>query len=568
MKKIIFISSLLLAGIIYAQDQQPDAWRDDLDYLVRRIEIMHPNPYAFFPQEDFYKLKDSLYNEIPNLSDVDIVISISELLATLQDGHTRWAFEHSDPQWLVQTFHLLPIIQYPFEDGIYILAGLPQYSELVGLKVKKIGKMPITEVASKLGKMWSHDNLYGERKFLFYTLGIAEMLKKAGAIDNVSPIEVTLQNAGKNEVKAQIDTVSFMTMVTFLADTWYPQTGNGLVAMNEKAAEALPLWLKNNDKNFWFEYVPKKKIMFLQINSLNFPHGKANDEGSFSKLCEQFFEAFDQSAAEKLVIDIRRNTGGNHVELPLLKGILARPHLDKPDKLFLITGRVTFSAAVHLTTILKRYTNITIIGEPASGRPNHYGANRGFRLPNHPQIEIRCSIDYYQDSGPFDFNIFNAPNIWTKMTAADYRDNIDTAIEAVKDYDMIINLVRTSEQKLEQAYTDHGIPGVKETYYSEKQILQKCGYNLEKFFIEFYDRFLSKNKKNTADLFDYLAFSVSEYPESIALCYSLAVQLESEGRFDEAKTMYKRCLQLNPAHHYAKMKLALMGLKEKNLKGQ
>ena len=568
MKKIILIliSCLLFSGIMYAQDQQPETWRYDLDYLVRRIEIMHPNPYAFFPKEEFYKLKEKLHNKIPYLSNADIVISISELLATLQDGHTRWAFEHSDPQWLVQTFHLLPIIQYPFKDGIYILAGMPQYSELVSSKVTKIGNIPISEVISKLGKLWSHDNPYGERKFLYYTLSIAEMLKKAGAIEDMSEIEIVLQNARDKEVKVQIDTVSFMSMVRFFAGSWYPQTVNGIVTMNKKAEKELPLWLKNADKNFWFEYVPDEKTMFLQINSLNFPHANANDEGSFSKLCEEFFEAFDQSTAEKLVIDIRRNTGGNHVELPLLKGILARPHIDKPDRLFLITGRVTYSAAVHLTTVLKRYTNITIIGEPASGRPNHYGAVRRFRLPNHPQIEIHCSIDYYQDSEPFDFNIFNTPDIWAEMTAAEYSSNIDPAMGAVKNYEQIVNLVKTLVLDLEQAYTDNRIPGIKKAYYSNKQQLLESGYNLEKFFTEFYYSFLSENKKSTDDVLDYLAFAVSECPEAIDLSYLLAVQLESVERLDEAKKMYNRCLELNPAHHYAKMKLGLMKIKPKNSK--
>jgi len=564
MKKLILISCLLVAGISYAQDQNSGAWRNDLDYLVQRIEIMHPNPYAFFPKEEFYKLKESLYNEIPNLSDADIVISISELLATLQDGHTRWAFEYSDPQWLVQTFHFLPIIQYPFEDGIYVLAAIPQYRELVGSKITKIGNMPIANVTSKLGKIWSHDNPYGERKFLYYTLSLAEMLKKVGSIEDVSKIDVVLQNTRNEEVKTQIATVSFMSMAGFFAGTWYPQASDGLVTMNENAKNPLPLWLKNTDKSFWFEYIPEEKIMFLQINSLNFPHGNAHEEDAFSQLCKEFFEAFDQNAAEKLVIDIRMNTGGNHVELPLLKGIIARPHIDKPDKLFLITGRVTFSAAVHLTTILKKYTNITIIGEPASGRPNHYGAKRGFKLPNHPQIEIHCSIDYYQDSEPFDFNIINAPDIWTEMTVADYLNNIDPAMGVVKDYDQIAYLVKTSVLELEQAYTYNGIPKLKEIYSLIKQTLLESGYNLEKFFAEFYDRFLSVNKKSTADLLEYLAFAVNECPESIDLCYSLAVRLDSEGRFDEAKTMYNRCIQLNPAHHYAKMELDLMELKEKN----
>ena len=145
---------------------------------------------------------------------------------------------------------------------------------------------------------------------------------------------------------------------------------------------------------------------------------------------------------------------------------------------------------------------------------------------------------------------------------ADYLNNNDPAMEAVKDYNRIVNLVNKSILEMEQAYTDNGIPKLKETYSLIKQKLLESGYNLEKFFADFYDRFLTETNKSTADLVEYLAFAVSECPESIDLCYSLAVQLESEGRLNEAKTIYNRCLKLNPAHHYSKMKLDLIGLKE------
>jgi len=67
--------------------------------------------------------------------------------------------------------------------------------------------------------------------------------------------------------------------------------------------------------------------------------------------------------------------------------------------------------------------------------------------------------------------------------------------------------------------------------------------------------------KNSSDLSDYLAFAADECPESVDLCYSLAVQLESQGLYDKAEMEYARCLLLNPAHHYAKMKLGLLKLK-------
>ena len=561
MKKIALIICFLLSVIICALGQQEEAWQDDLDYLVERIEIMHPDPYAFYPRDEFYKLKERLFKEIPKLSDVDIVLSISEMLATLQDGHTRWAFEHSDPQWLQQSFHVLPVIHYAFEDGIYIMAGLKQYQSLVGLKVIQIGEIPIDEVTAKLGKMWSHDNQFGEKKFLYYTLSMAEMLKKAGVVEDKGEITMVLQNGQDEKITVQLPLVDFFTMAPIFGGSWYPQTGNNLIAMNQEADNPLPLWLRNPAEKFWFDYIEEEKIMFLEINSLNFPHGNGRERSPFGILCDQFFETFDQSGAEKMVIDIRTNTGGNHVELPLLEGIMARPDINRPDRLFLITGRVTFSAAVHLTTILKRFTNITIIGEPTSGRPNHYGAVRAFRLPNHPQVEIHCSVDYYQDSEPFDFNIANMPDIITKMSAAEYQNNIDPAMRAVKNYDRITDFIKTLTFELEQAYADNRIPGIKKEYYSNKQLILESCYNPEEFFTGFYYNFLSNIINNTDDLIDYLLFALSECPESIDLSYSLAVQLESAERINEAKEMYERCLELNPAHHYAKMRFGLIELK-------
>jgi len=564
MRKYIFLCFLLLSTLLCAQNQKAEAWKQDLDYLVQRIEIMHPNPYAQFDKDKFYQLKEILHNKIPDLDDVDIVLSISELLASLKDGHTLWAFDRSDPPWLQQTFHVLPVIQYAFKDGIYIMAGLQQYQSLVGSKVMQIGKMPIAEVILKLGKMWSHDNSSGKKKFLYYTLSMAEMLKKTGAVEDVSEVEMVVQNKQDKKITIQLSTVDLFSMARIFGDSWYPQSGNGLVAMNQKAKEPLPLWLRKPGEKFWFEYVPEEKMMFLQINSLSFPHGSADGKNPFGQLCDEFFKALDQSKAEKLVIDIRTNTGGNHVELPLLEGIMARTQINKADQLFLITGRVTFSAAVHLTTVLRRYTNITLIGEPPSGRPNHYGANRAFTLPNHPQIVIHSSIDYYQDSQPFNFNIMHAPDIYAEMSAADYRDNNDPAMKAVKNFDKITKQINGLAKELEQAYFAGGVSGIKKTYHSNKKSLIESGYNLEKFFKDFYYNYLAENKKSPTELSDFLVFTVNECPVSIDLHYMLASQLESEGRLDEAKKEYNRCFEINPEHHYARMKLELLGMEEKN----
>lgn len=555
---IIISGILLLAFASFAQDQNAISWQNDLDYLVKRIEIMHPQPYASIPKEEFYKLKDRLFNEIPGLSDTEIVISISGLLAALKDGHTRMGFEFSQPEWLEQNLKLLPLILYPFDDGVFVMAGLPKYAKLVGLQVEKIGKLTTAEAIPKLGALYSHDNRQGQRKSLYYTLAMAEMLKKIAAADSADKINLTLRNAKNKTIHAEIETVPFLQMARFLG-SWYPQASPELAAMNGNAKNPLPLWLKNGTSKYWFEYIPEEKTMYLQINSLMSPHG--DGEGTFARFCQGFFDAFDQNQPSRLVIDVRANNGGNHVEMPLLKGILARPGIDRHDKLFLITGRVTYSAAVHFTSVFKKYTNATIIGEPTAGRPNHYGAIRQFTLPNHPQIAIGCSVDYYQDSEPFDFNSAIFPAIMTRITSTDYRDNVDPAMKKVRDYDRIVAWVRSLAEELAKAYDANGIDGMKISYYLKKQELLASGYNPEKFLDEFNNNWFYDHKKSAADYTEFLALAVNECPESIDFCYALAANFEGQKRVAEAVGYYNQCLKLNPACHYAKMKLGLLELK-------
>src|SRR6267143_154269 len=49
--------------------------------------------------------------------------------------------------------------------------------------------------------------------------------------------------------------------------------------------------------------------------------------------------------------------------------------------LFVITGRLTFSAAMNLASRLEHETHATFVGEPTGSRPNHYGEAVTLTLP-------------------------------------------------------------------------------------------------------------------------------------------------------------------------------------------
>ena len=64
-----------------------------------------------------------------------------------------------------------------------------------------------------------------------------------------------------------------------------------------------------------------------------------------------------------MVLDIRDNMGGNGAlnRYPVQQ-VLRRPWLDRPDRLFVIIGRRTFSAGQQFANLLEAWTQATFVG--------------------------------------------------------------------------------------------------------------------------------------------------------------------------------------------------------------
>jgi hypothetical protein len=133
------------------------------------------------------------------------------------------------------------------------------------------------------------------------------------------------------------------------------------------------------------------------------------------------------------VIDLRNNGGGsNNLNAPVFPGIVRRPEIDREDRLFVIIGRTTFSAASHLVTYLERFTHATFVGEPTGGSPNHFGDARPIDLPN-SGLRAGASTIYWQNSlpVPFEERSWTAPEIAAQLRSRDWARGIDPALEAI-----------------------------------------------------------------------------------------------------------------------------------------
>jgi len=150
---------------------------------------------------------------------------------------------------------------------------------------------------------------------------------------------------------------------------------------NVRALENLeaPMYLAQRKKQYWYRYLSTSKVLYFQYNRVKNQKG----EPSIARFVKNMFMEIDRVRPEKIIIDMRHNRGGNYnLSKPLIKGILKRTWLNQPGKIFIFTGRQTFSAASATTLFLKRDANVTIVGECSRSKPNGSQNSEVMVLPN------------------------------------------------------------------------------------------------------------------------------------------------------------------------------------------
>lgn len=563
MKNKLTITAILflLSTAMFSQNKRDKEWIEDIDYIVSRIEITHPDMYVNISEKEFKVATSQLLTKVPSLSDSEVVLGIMELIASIKDDHTGFVFYESNADLMNKYLHSFPFTIYPFSDGLYIIAATKEYEKSVGKKVISIGKYSAGEAVKRVSKMISADNEYGTLSTLPFILNVAEILKYYDINNSLSGLNLELENEkGEREI-ISFKSKPIMTTLQAVFRGFIPTTSDEqLITMNKNSPNQTPLWFQHSNENYWFKYLKDKNTYYLQINK----NYIKNDE-NFTDFINRMFKEFDKNKAEKLIIDIRLNDGGQHIEMPLLKGIIARPKLDKPENLFLLTSRIVASASQHLTSRIEFNTNVTIIGEPTGSKPNFFGSPKRFSPPNNKDLVYRTSSAFFQDAIPQDFRLSTKPDFLVPYNSIHYKNNLDPVLEKVFDYEKYNKRYLYYQDKLQKAFTNKGLKGLKTEYQNLKNEIIETGLDMEEVFLTSFDLWIMRNTKTDDEYIEYLEFIVEEFPKCSTAWYWLADWVkEKKGTPEKAKEYYQKCLILNPENHLARMDYKLLLLEQKN----
>lgn len=359
MKRTILYTAVIALGLAScAQPTQTEKWIKDLDYLNNKIQKQFDS-YHPEVKEQFQQEIEGIKSNINSLESYELPCEIMRALALLKDGHT----ELNVGQRKVG-FHRMPVLLYFFENDLHVIAAHEEHATLLGAKISSIGQMPINEVFEKLKNRMSADN---EMEYLHAGPGyliLTELLACIDITDDPMSTAVSFELANGKSVKK---TFSGLTAEEYQNGDWK------FITTDEP-----PLYRSNRTDSYWFKWLPQTQTMYVHIARMNDQSGKP----SIKKFTAKLFDEVDSKKPAKLIIDVRTNNGGNYnLSRPIVEAIKERPWLNKAGKLWMITGRRTFSAASVMAIFLKKETEAILIGEPGRTHPNQADNNEYIDLP-------------------------------------------------------------------------------------------------------------------------------------------------------------------------------------------
>ena len=406
--KLLIIGAILSVRITEAQNLPATS---DLDSLYKTFVTKHPKLICGKSKDHFDSLYLTIQPNFKNYSPDQRIFEMTRLVASIHDGHSKVGINFDT----ATHFHQLPVKLYVYEDGIFIRRISENDSIYAGMKVLKIGAFPIDTLIKKILPFIHGENESALKDILPSRLQIPELLKYVKAVSSTNSISFVLEDSLN-----KIHNISFAPIAMNANVKWFS-------ARNSKNAP--PLYLQNINKNYWYTYLDKEQLFYFQFNAV-----QDMEEISFEKFTDSMFKKINSLPIKKMIIDIRNNNGGdNTLNKYLVHALIRSDNVNKRGKLFVITGRLTFSAAVNLAADLEYNTNAIFVGEPTAAGPNHYGETRAIHLPV-SHVLVLYSSQYWQNSFPWDQRTSIEPTIPVKLTSKNYRNNIDPCLNAIKNY--------------------------------------------------------------------------------------------------------------------------------------
>ena len=304
---------------------------DDVRQMASILESTHPDPYYHGGGKiAFHRRMQNLIRTIPEegLTKAEFYRHLCPFVAAVGDGHTAlWELYRSNSQ----SPGGIPLYFQIVEDFFYVAGVIDSaHQHLIGSKLVSVENVPIDELLKRQARIKGCDNEYQLMRNLGYDGSLWHKKKMEHLLPewNGDSIHVVLMNTGGNEIELsfQPNKTGRDQMITASTSVNLPSTEKSNYVyrfMDEEKKTAL-LLIENMytyRESFEMEIALKGSRRKSLANHL---YQKYNDKSppvkykdvvagipSATELCRELVQVMKENRTENLIIDLRRNQGGN-----------------------------------------------------------------------------------------------------------------------------------------------------------------------------------------------------------------------------------------------------------------
>jgi hypothetical protein len=333
-------------------------------------------------------------------------VELNKIVASIGDAHTSINY------WDGYSY---PLKFWIFDGDVYVVNADTGLEKMRFSQVLKIDGVDIDVILERLTSLISHENESWVSAMLPSYLQSPVYMYGLGVIRNENEAVFTVEKDGE----VQDFTVSAL------------EYGESADFVDKDTEDAL---VGVYDKYYDYEYLPDDRAICFEYNVC------ADMESlSFADFNKEMFDSIEQKDIDKVIIDLRSNSGGNSEILnpftKRLKSYLAK----NPDiKVYILVGRNTFSSGMFAIYRIKESAPDAVsVGEPTGGALDCYGDVRTINLPN-SQIIVGYSTKYFEFSKDFSYKNEGVgtfqPDILLQPTIEDYKSGTDVVLDYTLDH--------------------------------------------------------------------------------------------------------------------------------------
>ena len=335
---------------------------NELEFIDTELRRLHPDLFFTKSQTAYENDLASFKSASAGLSDTEFRLEMAKFIAELGDQHTYIAMP-------IDIMNKFPIKVWWQQNKGIVIETSQAYRGMLGHELVSIDNTPLWELKDVGMRYLAHQNLAWKDALSPRFIHLADVLEHEGMIADANSASFLFENPEGQEFRIEIES---QTQI------------NDWVSV-EELSSTTPLYKLSTD-NYFYTY--QDNILYIQYNSARPVSGY-----SLSDFIGDIQFALANNPVEKVVVDIRFNYGGYiNFFLPVIN-FLAQSEFNQSDRLFVLTGRNSFSSAVGAIYAFQRLTEATFVGGPTGGKPNGFSHVIGYNL-NGSLNTLYMSTDY------------------------------------------------------------------------------------------------------------------------------------------------------------------------------